>query len=134
VAITNDGLLLSFDAAPPSARRSIEPTASILLEFIVMSTIRTLLASFLFASAALSASAQTQPAAGASAPMGGAMMSQDCAKPMAKHDHGADKGMPRPTAKAEPCMGDAGATAPAASASAPKKQPNHDHSKFHKTS
>ena len=56
-----------------------------------MTTIRTLFVSALFASAALAATAQTQPAASASMPMGGAMVSHDCAKPMAKHDHGAEK-------------------------------------------
>lgn len=85
-----DGLLLLFAPDAPVARRSIEPIASILLEFIVMTTIRTLFVSAFLASAALAASAQTQPAASASVPMGGAMMSHDCAKPMAKHDHGAD--------------------------------------------
>ena len=71
-----------------------EPFASILLEFIVMTKIRTLFASVLFAAVALTASAQTQPAPGASAPMSGAMMSGDCAKPMAKHNHGAEKNNP----------------------------------------
>lgn len=99
-----------------------------------MSTFRTLFVSALFACADLAASAQTPPAASVSMPVGAATMSHDCAKPMAKHDHGAEKGMPRPAAKAEPCMGDTSATAPAASASAPKKQPSHDHAKFHKNS
>jgi len=94
-----------------------------------MTAIRTLFVSVLFASAALAASAQTQPAASASMPMGGAMMSHDCAKPMAKHDHGADKGTPRATAKSGPCMAGAAATAPEAAAStAPaKKLPKHNH-------
>jgi hypothetical protein len=91
VVNANDGLLLSFDPALAMARRSIEPIASIILEFIVMTTIRTLFVPPLLASAALAASAQTQPAASASMPMGGAMMAHDYAKPMAKHDHGVDK-------------------------------------------
>lgn len=91
VANTGDVLFLSVDSAPPMARRFIEPIAFILLEFIVMTAIRTLIASTLFASAALAASAQPQPTAGASMPIGDAMMSHDCAKPMAKHDHGAEK-------------------------------------------
>jgi hypothetical protein len=111
------------------ARRSIEPTASILLEFIVMSTIRTLFVSALFASAALAASAQTPPAAGASMPMGCAMMSHDCAKPMAKHDHGAERGTPRSASKSAPCAAGMAAMAPegAASAAPAKKLPKHNH-------
>jgi len=99
------------------------------LEFHAMTTIRTLLASVLFASVALSAAAQTQPAAAASAPMGGAMMSMDCAKPMAKHDHGAEKGTPRSMAKPGPCTAGASAMAPegAASAAQTKKLPKHNH-------
>jgi hypothetical protein len=111
------------------ARRSIEPTASILLEFIAMSTFRTLVVSALFASAALAASAQTPPAASASMPMGGAMMSHDCAKPMAKHDHGAERGTPRSASKSGPCAAGMAATASegAASAAPAKKLPKHDH-------
>jgi hypothetical protein len=129
VVIASDGLLLSFDPGSPMARRPIEPIASISLEFIVMSTFRTLLASVLFASAALSATAQTQPTAGASAPMGGAMMSQDCAKPMAKHDHGAEKGTPRPMSKSGRCAAGTAASAPegAASTAQAKKLPKHNH-------
>lgn len=94
-----------------------------------MTTIRTLLASVLFASVALSAAAQAQPAATASAPMGGSMMSTDCAKPMAKHDHGAEKGTPRPMAKTGPCAAGAAPMAPegAASTAQTKKLPKHNH-------
>jgi hypothetical protein len=93
-------------------------------------------ASIAFACVAFAASAQTQttqPAAPASAPMPGNMMSHDCAKPMAKHDHGAEKGMPRPLSMSAPCAGGAAASAPAMGDSATKKQLTHDHSKFHKT-
>ncbi|MBP6318767.1 MAG: hypothetical protein KA431_11625 [Rubrivivax sp.] len=95
-----------------------------------MFMIRTLIAPVLFASAALSAFAQTQPTSGASAPMSGAMMSTDCAKPMARHDHGAEKGMPRPMVRSGPCAASASATAPdaAASAAQTKKLPKHNHS------
>jgi len=94
-----------------------------------MTTIRTLVVSVLFTCAALAASAQTQPAASASMPMSGAMMSHDCAKPMTNHDHGAEKGTPRPMAKSGPCMTGAAATAPEAAASAApnKKLPKHNH-------
>ena len=94
-----------------------------------MTTIRTLFVSALFATAALSASAQTQPAAGSSMPMSGAMATQDCAKPMAKHDHGAEKGTPRPMAKSGPCVAGAAARAPegAASTAQAKKVPKHNH-------
>jgi hypothetical protein len=93
-------------------------------------------ASVLFAGIAFAASAQTQPtqpAPSASTPMAGSMMSHDCAKSMAKHDHGAEKGMPRPLSMSAPCAGDAAASAPAKSDSATKKQLTHDHSTFHKT-
>jgi len=94
-----------------------------------MTTIRTLFVSVLFTCAALAASAQTQPAASASMPMSGAMMSHDCAKPMANHDHGAEKGTPRPMAKSGPCAAGAAATAPegAASTAQAKKLPRHNH-------
>lgn len=123
------GLLPEFGSASPMAKRSTEPLASIRLAFIDMSTFRTLFVSALFASAALAASAQTPPAASASMPMGGAMMSHDCAKPMAKHDHGAEKGTPRPMAKSGPCMAGATATASdgAASTTPAKKLPKHNH-------
>ena len=95
-----------------------------------MTTIHSLFVSALFASAALAASAQTPPADSASMPMGGAMMSHECAKPMAKHDHGAEKGMPRPMVRSGPCAASASATAPdaAASAAQTKKLPKHNHS------
>jgi len=106
-----------------------------------MTTIRTLAISFVLATAALSASAQSQPAASASMPMSGnAMpmmdnaMPHDCGKAIAKHDHGADRGTPSMQAKAAPCGPIAGAPTPAAAASAAKKQPRHDHAKFHKNS
>lgn len=94
-----------------------------------MSTFRTLFVSALLATVALAASAQTQPAAGASMPMGGDMMSHDCAKPMAKHDHGAEKGTPRSMAKSGPCRAGATAMAPegAASTAPAKKLPKHNH-------
>ena len=111
------------------ARPPTEPFAYIRLEFIAMSTFRTLFVSALFASAALAASAQTPPTASASMPMGGAMMSHDCAKPMAKHDHGAERGTPRSAPKSGPCAPGMGAMAPEGSASAApaKKLPKHNH-------
>jgi hypothetical protein len=94
-----------------------------------MCTIRTVFVTALFASAALAASAQTQPAASASMPMGGAMMSHDCAKPMAKHDHGAEKGTPHAMSKTGPGAAGAAAMAPegAASSAPAKKLPKHNH-------
>jgi hypothetical protein len=111
------------------ARRSVQPIASILLEFIAMSTTRTLFVSVLFASAALAASAQTPPVASASMPMGGAAMPRDCTQPLAKHDHGAEKGMPRAMSKTGPCAAGAAAMAPegAASAAPAKQLPKHNH-------
>ncbi|GAP39044.1 hypothetical protein ISF6_0757 [Piscinibacter sakaiensis] len=57
------------------------------------------------------------------------MMSHDCAKPMAKHDHGAERGTPRSAPKSGPCAPGMGAMAPEGSASAApaKKLPKHNH-------
>lgn len=114
------------------AGESVDPIASDLLEFIVMNTIRIVFASVLFTSVALATSAQSQSAAGASMPMGGNMMSHDCAKPMSSHNHGSERGTPRARTTAAPCMVDANASAPVEAASAPKKQLEHDHAKFNK--
>lgn len=103
-----------------------------LLEFLAMSTIRTLSATFFAASIALSGAVQAQSAPAASMPVAGSAMSHDCAKPMRKHDHGAEKGTPTPAAKSAPCAAATAAPAPAAAASAAKK-PGHNHSTFHKT-
>jgi hypothetical protein len=73
--------------------------------------------------------AQERPATD---PAPAAPSSGDCAKPLARHDHGAEKGTPSPKAGA-PC-----ADAPAASAAKTKAKakakgkPGHDHSKVHK--
>ena len=80
--------------------------------------------SFALALATGCALAQQAPAQAASAADGAGMMSHDCAKPMAKHDHGAERGMP--TAQAAPC-----AVAPASGAKT-KAPLKHDHAKFHK--
>jgi hypothetical protein len=71
---------------------------------------------------ALSAGAQAQQATDAPA--------SAVAKPTAKHDHAATKGMPTAHAKA---AGPAdAASAPEAGASKTKKKVNHDHTKSHK--
>lgn len=90
-----------------------------------MTTIRILSAALFVTSIALTAPAQAQPAAADSAPMTSASMPTDCAKPMARHNHGADKGMPTTKSMSEPC-------APAAAASSPKARVRHDHTRFHK--
>jgi putative alpha-1,2-mannosidase len=64
------------------------------------------------------------PAAPA-APAAAASASTDCAKPMARHDHGAEKGTPSPKAAA-PCG------AAAASKKTAKAKTGHDHAKIHK--
>lgn len=87
-----------------------------------MTTIRILSAAIFVASIALTANAQSQPMSGASAPMAGASMPHDCARPMAKHDHSAEKGMPTPKSMSGPC-----APATAASASKAKAKARHDH-------
>mgnify|MGYP000902047875 CR=1 FL=1 len=93
-----------------------------------MNTIRTLFASLLVASVTLGAQAQTAPAG--STPTADHMKSQDCARPMPKHDHGAEKGTPRPVAKFGPCETGAAVSAPegAASTAQAKKLPRHNHS------
>ncbi len=101
-----------------------------LLEFIVMTTIRILFAVAFATSVAFAATAQAQSAPAASAPMmSGNTMPHDCAKPMAKHDHGAEKGTPRPMSMTGPCAAGAAASAPegAASAAKTKKLPKHNH-------
>jgi hypothetical protein len=69
--------------------------------------------------------AQQPPAASASTPTTSASVSQDCRKPVARHDHLADKGITRPMSG--PCAGK-----PSASATKAKARPVHDHAKFHK--
>jgi hypothetical protein len=79
--------------------------------------------------AAISAVAQERPADAASAPMAAvaAPMPSDCAKPMKRHDHGADKGTSMPMSMSGPC-----AAEPAASAAKTVSKPVHDHAKFNK--
>lgn len=76
--------------------------------------------SLAFAAAAI---AQDLPAA-AAAPASAAPAQTDCAKPMARHDHGAERGMPTPKAAA-PC-------GPAKTRTKAKAVTGHDHAKFHK--
>jgi hypothetical protein len=86
-----------------------------LKESIAMTTLRILSIALIASSLAMTAGAQQRPADSASSPMAAAMQ-DDCAKPMARHDHGAEKGTPTPRAKSKPC-------APAATASASKAKP-----------
>lgn len=98
-----------------------------------MTTIRALAAAIFAASVALSGTVQAQSAPAVAKPMASGTMSQDCcAKPMRKHDHGAEKGTPTPMAMAAPSAVAAAASGPAAAASSAKK-PGHNHSTFHKT-
>jgi hypothetical protein len=87
-----------------------------------MSIAHNLVASLAFIAFAGSALAQQAPAAAASGPMSGSMMDKGCAKGVAKHDHGAERGAPKATA---PC-------APTSKASGAKAKAKHDHAKFHK--
>ncbi|MBI2752400.1 MAG: hypothetical protein HYX46_02635 [Betaproteobacteria bacterium] len=124
------GFLVELDLDAPPVCRTIERVITTLLEFIVMTTIRNLFAIAFATSIAFAAVAQAQSAPAASAPMmGGNTMPHDCAKPMAKHDHGAEKGTPRPMSMTGPCAAGAAATAPegAASAAKTKKLPKHNH-------
>ena len=103
-----------------------------ILEFHTMISIRTLCTAIFAASIALSGAVQAQSAPPTPIPTADAQTPPDCAKPMRKHDHGAEKGMPTPMAKSSPCIAAAEAQVPAAAASAAKK-PGHNHSTFHKT-
>ena len=91
-----------------------------------MTAFRVLSAALTASLTALSAAAQSRPADIASAPTTAtAPMRKECAKPIARHDHAAEKGMPKSQATAEPCP-------PVTAASAPKSKLTHDHAKFHK--
>jgi hypothetical protein len=84
----------------------------------------------LVTSIAIAATAQTPSAPAAPAPMmGGNTMAHDCAKPAAKHDHGAERGTPRPMSTSKPCEARMTAAVPtgAASAAKVKKPLKHDH-------
>jgi hypothetical protein len=85
-----------------------------------MTTLRFLSLALIVSSFAVTAAAQQRPADPASA-----SVPHDCAKPMARHDHGAERGSPRPGSMSGPCS-------PAPGASAPKAKPLHDHATFHK--
>lgn len=77
---------------------------------------------------ATTAAAQPQAAAAATPAASSAMSPKDCARPMARHDHGAERGSPTPRARPAGCPPET-----AASASAPRKlKPVHDHGKIHK--
>lgn len=90
-----------------------------------MTTLRILSAAVIASSIVSTAAAQSRPAERASAPMSAASMSTDCAKPMARHDHAAEKGMPKTQPTVGPCP-------PLAAASTPKSKSMHDHAKFNK--
>jgi len=96
-----------------------------------MSTIRSFLASVLFASVSLVTTAQAQAAPAASMPRAGKMMSHDCANQPTRHHHGAERNVPRAkSASAGPCATMAGAPAQDAAATSPMKQRRHDHARF----
>lgn len=98
-----------------------------------MTTTRNLSAAIFATLIVLTSTAQAQVSPAASMPMAGTAMPKDCAKPTAKHDHGAEKGTPSPKSMSGPCAPVAAAAIPADAASTPKKKLNHDHSKAHKT-
>lgn len=92
-----------------------------------MTNIRKLCVALFVSTLAFTAAAQERPAGSPTAPMVDASMPQDCVKPKARHDHGAEKGMPTPKSIIDPC-----APSAAASAAKAKAKPRHDHTKFHK--
>lgn len=94
-----------------------------------MTTIRILSAALLVASIALTATAQAQTAAPASAPVAGAAMSTDCPKPMAKHDHAAEKGNPRPMSMSAGCPPAKATSALSAASAAEKRRLRHEHAR-----
>jgi hypothetical protein len=65
-------------------------------------------------------------------PIAGSTMPHDCAKPIARHDHGAENGMPTPKVATAPCAPSAAAAKPDSAASATRQKPIHEHGKFHK--
>lgn len=93
-----------------------------------MTMTRILSASIFFASLALTAPSQAQPAAGASAPSA-ATMTHDCAKPMVKHDHAAEKGNPKPASMSDGCPPAKGKSSMAAASAAEKKRLAHIHAR-----
>lgn len=80
---------------------------------------------FALALSAATALAEQPRAASDSTPTTTASLPQDCRKPMARHDHLADKGIIRPVPG--PCVGK-----PSAPGAKAKAKPVHDHAKFHK--
>lgn len=91
-----------------------------------MITTRMLSAVILLASLALTAPAQAQSDAGASAP-GASAMPHDCAKPMARHDHSAEKGNPRPAATSDGCQPTKAKSTSTAASAAEQKRLRHLH-------
>jgi len=92
---------------------------------LTMNVPRHLPLAFALALSAAAAVAQQPPATSESTPTASAAMPQDCSKPMARHDHLADKGITRPMSG--PC----GAKTSASAAKA-KANSTHDHAKFNK--
>ena len=68
-----------------------------------MTTIHNISAAILACAFGLTVTVQAQPAAAGAVPMAGATLKQDCARPVAKHDHGAEKGTPSPKTMSGPC-------------------------------
>lgn len=95
-----------------------------------MTTIRTLCAAFFATTLAWGAMAQTPSAPSASMPTAGTTMPQDCAGPVARHDHGVEKGVYAPKRGQANCAATATAATPAQAASAPAKLRKHDHAGF----
>lgn len=92
-----------------------------------MTTIRKLCVALFVSTLALTATAQERRAGSPASPTADASTPHDCVKPMLRHDHTAEKGMPTPKSIIDPCT-------PSAAASAPKAQvmPRHDQAQFHK--
>lgn len=92
-----------------------------------MTIIRKLCVALFVSTLAFTATAQDRPAGSPATPTADASMPHDCAKPMRRHDHTAEKGMPTPKSIIDPCTPSAAASAPKA-----KVKPRHDHAQFHK--
>jgi hypothetical protein len=92
-----------------------------------MTTIRTLCAALFATTLAWGAMARTPPAPSASMPMAGTTLPQECAAPVARHDHGVEKGVYAPNRGQAHCAATAAAATPAQAASAPATRLRHDH-------
>lgn len=92
-----------------------------------MTTFRKFCVALFVLTIALNATGQEHPTGTPAKPTADASMPHDCDKPLRRHDHTAEKGMPTPKSIIDPCTPSAATSAPKA-----KVKPKHDHAQFHK--